>query len=244
MNSLVVPVYGNARFDSGADSRGRGDSRTGRGRPGGDFRRRRQPRRFARAAVERPARRHHRGALVEHSRNFGSFAAIRTGMSLARGERIAVMAADLQEPPELVVEFFRRLAAGERRRGRRRASQPRRPRRQPVEALLAPLPAVGPSPRCRRAASTCSPAPPPVRDVVCSLESVHTSLVAQLFWVGFRPRARRLRPAPSARRPSGWTLRRKLRYLSDSVFAFTDLPVRCSGWSAGRARRSAIVVGV
>src|SRR6185437_1345042 len=64
-----------------------------------------------------------------------------------------------------------------------------------------------------------------VRDVVCSLESVHTSLVAQLFWVGFR---RELvaydRRAGSGE--SGWTLRRKFRYLSDSVFAFTDLPVR------------------
>ncbi len=36
--------------------------------------------------------------VVEHSRNFGSFAAIRTGMGLARGSRIAVLAADLQEP--------------------------------------------------------------------------------------------------------------------------------------------------
>src|SRR5690242_4139220 len=50
--------------------------------------------------------------IVDHSRNFGSFAAIRTGMRLARGERIAVMAADLQEPPELITEFLRRLATG------------------------------------------------------------------------------------------------------------------------------------
>ena len=64
-----------------------------------------------------------------------------------------------------------------------------------------------------------------VRDVVCSLEDVHTSLVAQIFWVGFR---REVVPYDRLPRPgeSGWTLRRKLRYLSDSVFAFTDLPVR------------------
>ena len=36
--------------------------------------------------------------LIELSRNFGSFAAIRQGLALARGEFIAVMAADLQEP--------------------------------------------------------------------------------------------------------------------------------------------------
>src|SRR5580704_4897078 len=54
-----------------------------------------------------------RARLVEHSRNFGAFAAIRTGMSIARGRYIAVMAADLQEPNALIVEFFNRLASAE-----------------------------------------------------------------------------------------------------------------------------------
>ena len=44
--------------------------------------------------------------IAFHSRNFGSFTAIRTGMELAKGRDIAVMAADLQEPPELIAEFF------------------------------------------------------------------------------------------------------------------------------------------
>ena len=44
--------------------------------------------------------------LVVLSRNFGSFSAIRTGLQTARGQYFAVMAADLQEPPELVHLFF------------------------------------------------------------------------------------------------------------------------------------------
>ncbi|WP_460493690.1 glycosyltransferase [Dactylosporangium cerinum] len=51
--------------------------------------------------------------LVLLSRNFGSFAAIRVGLQHATGEYFAVMAADLQEPPELALEFFRTLAADE-----------------------------------------------------------------------------------------------------------------------------------
>ena len=51
--------------------------------------------------------------LVELSRNFGSFAAIRQGLGLARGKCFAVMAADLQEPPELMAEFFDELDRGE-----------------------------------------------------------------------------------------------------------------------------------
>ena len=46
--------------------------------------------------------------VVQHSRNFGSFAAIRTGLAVGQGPFFAVMAADLQEPPELILDFFQR----------------------------------------------------------------------------------------------------------------------------------------
>ena len=58
------------------------------------------------------------------------------------------------------------------------------------------------------------------------LNESHSSLLGQLFWLGgrraFVPYERRKREFGK----SAWTLRKKLRYLSDSVFAFTDLPVR------------------
>jgi len=162
--------------------------------------------------------------VVDHSRNFGSFAAIRTGMSLARGKYIAVMAADLQEPPQLIVEFFARLAtgrvdvvAGERAsRDDRGDTASKSYWRLCRRFVLPEIPPEGVD------VFACTAA---VRDVVCSLESVHTSLVAQLFWVGYRRELVPYDRGPSPG-PSGWTLRRKLRYLSDSVFAFTDLPVR------------------
>lgn len=170
------------------------------------------------------------GRIVEHSRNFGSFAAIRTGMGLAKGSRIAVMAADLQEPPELVIEFLRRLAssdvdvlAGERAsRDDRGDSASKLYWRLYRRFVLGDIPPAGVD------VFACTAA---VRDVICSLENVHTSLVAQLFWVGFRRELVAYERLPSAGE-SGWTLRRKLRYLSDSVFAFTDLPVRIL-WMVG-----------
>src|SRR5712692_7305047 len=54
-----------------------------------------------------------RSRLILHSRNFGSFAAIRTGLRDGEGTYFAVMAADLQEPPELIAEFFRVLRTDE-----------------------------------------------------------------------------------------------------------------------------------
>lgn len=165
-----------------------------------------------------------RGRVVDHSRNFGSFAAIRTGMSLAQGDRIAVMAADLQEPPELVIEFLRELASGDVDvvAGERRSRDDDGDTASKVYWRLYRRFVVSDMPSAGVDVFACTAA---VRNVICSLESVHTSLVAQLFWVGFR---RELIPYDRLPRPgeSGWTLRRKFRYLSDSVFAFTELPVR------------------
>jgi glycosyltransferase involved in cell wall biosynthesis len=182
-----------------------------------------------------------RGRVVDLSRNFGSFAAIRTWMSLARGRNIAVMAADLQEPPELVIEFLRRLATGEVDvvAGERASRDDRGDAASKIywrlyrRFILKDVPPAGVD------VFACTDA---VRDVVCSLESVHTSLVAQLFWVGYR---RELVPYDRLPSPgqSGWTLRRKFRYLSDSVFAFTDLPVRLL-WTLGLAGMSlGVVIG-
>ncbi len=230
LNSLVVPVYGNSdsieplveavegiagQIDGGLEAIFVVD-----GSP--DDSRERLLRLLARSKLH--------SRVVEHSRNFGSFAAIRTGMSLAHGERIAVMAADLQEPPELVIEFLRRLATGKVDvvAGERASRNDRGDTASKIywrlyrRFVLRGIPPSGVD------VFACTAA---VRDVVCSMESVHTSLVAQLFWVGFRrelvPYDRRARPGES-----GWTFRRKLRYLSDSVFAFTDLPVRIL-WMVG-----------
>jgi glycosyltransferase involved in cell wall biosynthesis len=51
--------------------------------------------------------------LISHSRNFGSFPAIQTGIKYARGDFFAIMAADLQEPKDLILNIFRSLGSNE-----------------------------------------------------------------------------------------------------------------------------------
>src|SRR5262249_56029257 len=50
--------------------------------------------------------------LLVHSRNFGSFAAIRSGLEAGEGDWFAAVAADLQEPPELLSAFLDALRSG------------------------------------------------------------------------------------------------------------------------------------
>ena len=50
--------------------------------------------------------------LINLSRNFGHQIAITAGVDRAEGEAVVVMDADLQDPPELIVEMLARYAEG------------------------------------------------------------------------------------------------------------------------------------
>jgi len=64
------------------------------------------------------------------------------------------------------------------------------------------------------------------RDTLLTLDERHSSLVAQLFWLGFRRRAIAYVRREREHGRSAWTFSRKLSYMMDSIFAFTDLPIR------------------
>lgn len=165
--------------------------------------------------------------VVSHSRNFGAFAAIRTGISQARGEYIGVVAADLQEPPELLLEFFKILSAGVAdvvigRRDRRddpssSAGASRLYWNLYRKFVLPEIPEGGVDVfGVNRVAA----------QELLRLNESSSSLIGQLFWVGFRrvevPYHRQARQEGK----SAWTLAKKLRYMSDSIFSFTSLPIR------------------
>lgn len=168
-----------------------------------------------------------RAQIVSLSRNFGSFAAIREGLLQARGQYVAVMAADLQEPPELVLEFFARLECGEGDI----AFGLRRSREDPLLSKVfsaafwwvyrmfvqrdVPVGGVDVFAINR-----------PFLERVVSFSEANSSLLGLLFWMGgrriFVPYSRRERRYGK----SAWTFAKKFTYLLDSIFAFTDAPIR------------------
>lgn len=173
--------------------------------------------------------------LVVLSRNFGSFEAIRKGLELARGRYFAIMSADLQEPAELFETLFSKLRTTEAEVavGTRRTRDDPWPSRALSRMFWAMqkrfvepgLPANGVDIfGCNRA----------VRGALLAFDEARTSLVGQLYWLGFR-RVEvpydRLPRADGGR--SGWSFRRKWNYLLDSLFSFTDLPIRVFTWLGG-----------
>jgi glycosyltransferase involved in cell wall biosynthesis len=165
--------------------------------------------------------------LLAHSRNFGSFAAIRSGLAAARGDYFGVMAADLQEPPELLQTLFASLAADRcdvavGTRNRRADPLPARLASSLFWGLFRRL-VVPEMPEGGVDIFACNRQ---FRDQLLRLEESRSSLVVLMFWLGFRrtlhgyDRQRRLEGS------SAWTLGKKLDYMMDCVFSFTDLPIR------------------
>lgn len=168
-----------------------------------------------------------RATLVLLTRNFGAFAAVREGLAHARGQHCAVMAADLQEPPELVLQMQAVLATGEAdvvvaERALRHDPPWQRWQAQLFWALYRRyvVPEMPPGGvdifACNRA----------FRDALLALPERRSSLIAQIFWLGFRRASVPYVRQPRRHGQSAWTWRKKVAYLADSVFAFTDLPVR------------------
>jgi glycosyltransferase involved in cell wall biosynthesis len=165
--------------------------------------------------------------LLAHSRNFGSFPAIRTGLAAARGEYFGVMAADLQEPPELLMAFFKSLAIDESDV----AIGTRTSRNDPYTSRLASglfwmlyrrlvvhdMPEGGVDVfGCNRI----------FRDQLLKLEESRSSLIALIFWLGFRRKLVNYERLERQEGKSSWTFRKKIDYMMDSIFAFTDYPIR------------------
>ncbi|MFL9829132.1 glycosyltransferase family 2 protein, partial [Rhodoplanes sp. SY1] len=125
--------------------------------------------------------------ILFHSRNFGAFVAIRTGLEHARGRHVAVMAADLQEPPELILEFFSILESGTAdvvfgERVSRHDDWVRDILSGGFWWVYRKL-VIKDIPKGGADIFACNQA---VLSAVLQIEEPNSSLIAQLFWVGFR----------------------------------------------------------
>jgi glycosyltransferase involved in cell wall biosynthesis len=165
--------------------------------------------------------------IVQHSRNFGSFSAIRTGLEYARGDYVGVISADLQEPTNLLINFFSELTNG----NVDIVFGTRSVRNDPFISKLfsstywkayrkfinKEIPESGVDVfACTRN----------VVNILKTLKESNSSLIGMLFWVGFRRTFIKYDRLQRKEGKSSWSFQKKLRYMSDSVFAFSDLPIR------------------
>ncbi|MFP2905876.1 glycosyltransferase family 2 protein [Pyxidicoccus sp. 3LFB2] len=164
--------------------------------------------------------------VVKLTRNFGSMAAVQAGLSVATGDCVGIIAADLQDPPELFVEMISHWE-----KGTKLVLAVRADREEPLGQRMFSATYYG---MMRRFAIPGYPKggfdfllmdAQVVREVN-RIHEANTNLMSLIFWLGYRPV---LIPYTRRKRMKGksrWTLAKKVKLLIDSFVAFSYVPIR------------------
>lgn len=165
---------------------------------------------------------------IRFSRNFGSHAATICGLEHARGDCAVAMASDLQDPPETIPALLAQWQAGNDVVWAVRSSRDGESRGTPLfsqfyywlmrkVAGLKEMPATG---------ADFVLLDRKVIDATCRFREQNASFFALVTWMGFRQAS--IHYEKQARRygRSGWTLRKKIKLLVDSLTSFTYQPIR------------------
>jgi len=166
--------------------------------------------------------------VVKLSRNFGSNPAIMAGLSQAKGDAVAAIAADLQDPPELIHEMIDLW-----RDDNKVVIAARRDREDPFPTSLL---ADTFYKLFRRHAIKTMPErgfdffliDQQVCELINEIQENNAYLMGLILWLGFDPYVlyydRQAREEKYGQ--SMWTLAKKLKYFVDSFVAFSYFPIR------------------
>jgi glycosyltransferase involved in cell wall biosynthesis len=168
--------------------------------------------------------------VIKLSRNFGSNAALLAGLDKARGEIVAAIAADLQDPPEMIDEMLAQW-----RQGHKVVLAARQSRGDPfLTRLLANTFYF----LFRRFALASMPRQGfdfflidrQVCDLIKSIQESNAYLMGMILWLGFEPAVLYYRRRERDQRfgKSMWSLTKKLKYFIDAFVAFSYVPVRAA----------------
>ena len=183
--------------------------------------------------------------VVVLSRNFGSFAAIRVGLQKATGKYFAVMAADLQEPPELILSFFEALAKDEAdvvigTRVAREDPLLSRAASQLFWLLYRKL-VQSETPKGGIDIFGCNEL---FRRSLLKLDESHSSLVGLVLWLGFRRKRIPYKRQKRLHGRSSWTISKRIHYLLDSAFSFSHTPIQALFWMGVFGCAASVLVSV
>jgi polyisoprenyl-phosphate glycosyltransferase len=180
------------------------------------------------AVVTRLAERDRRVRGLRFTRNFGAHTAVMCGLHQAQGDCVAALAADLQDPPEVLPELLRQWSAGVK------VVWAARDRREGEKATtlgfsrlyywvmrnvvgMKELPATG---------ADFFLLDRTVVEAFSRFSESNASVLALITWMGFRQATITYDKEARLHGRSGWSLKKKLKLVVDSVTSFSYVPIR------------------
>jgi glycosyltransferase involved in cell wall biosynthesis len=170
--------------------------------------------------------------------NSGSHLAFTCGLRHASGEVAALMVADLQDPPELLIQMLERWRSGVQVVWAVRRHQPGDGSgTQLYYWIMRNLVGMNDMPATGADFFLVDRV---VIDAFLAAADRHVSIFALMMWLGFRREFIQYDKQPRTRGRSGWTLTKKLKLVVDSIVGFSDFPI----WWLTYAGVAALVVAL
>ena len=155
--------------------------------------------------------------------NSGSHLAFTCGLRHASGEVAALMVADLQDPPELLIQMLERWRSGVQVVWAVRRHQPGDGSgTQLYYWIMRNLVGMNDMPATGADFFLVDRV---VIDAFLAAADRHVSIFALMMWLGFRREFIQYDKQPRTRGRSGWTLTKKLKLVVDSIVGFSDFPI-------------------
>lgn len=160
------------------------------------------------------------------SRNFGSHAAILCGLSKCTGDCAVVKAADLQEPTQLILQMYEKWKAGAnvvlavrdgRDEGKSQTFFANMYYGMIRKFILSNMPKQG---------FDVYLIDRKVIDVLMALDEKNSALTGQILWSGFKTDTVSYHRLAREIGKSRWTLKKKVRLVSDTLYSFSVLPIK------------------
>lgn len=159
------------------------------------------------------------------SRNFGSHACILCGLSKVTGDCAAVKAADLQEPSSLILEMLDKWLRGYNVVLAEREERDEKKSQIFWSNMYYWLVRKTALPQMPDKGFDVYLLDRKVIEVLMKLDERNSALTGQILWSGFRTASVKYRRLARTAGESKWTIKKKIRLVSDTLFSFSTLPI-------------------
>ena len=168
--------------------------------------------------------------IVKLSRNFGSFVACLAGLTYAKGDCAVIMAADLQDSPELLIDLFNKWRGGSEVvfavREKREESK--------INIFFSSmfykifrLVALSNMPKQGFDFVLIGRK---VIDFIVKSQEKNSSIMGQILWAGFKTDQIMYTKRARVHGSSRWNFWKKMKYGVDSIMAFSYFPIRVASF--------------
>ena len=165
--------------------------------------------------------------VIRFARNFGSHAALAAGLHLCKGDGAIILAADLQDPPDLIARLLAEWKKGIKIVWGARVKREGESRRTKLFSrlyykLINWLTTV----RMSSLGTDVFLADRRVIEAFKQVSEKHTSIFMMLAWLGFSQTTIEYVKQARYKGVSKWSMGKKIKLVLDSILAFSDIPIR------------------